>query len=55
MQSKLAAKAADAFEFALTDLGATQTACNVSPYFYEEDNYVDDMQLAAWELYHSYR
>lgn len=44
-------KAADAYEFALTDLGATQTACNVSPYFYEEDNYVDDLQLAAWELY----
>jgi len=48
---KMAAKAVDAFEFARTDLGATQTACNVSPYFYEEDNYVDDMQLAAWELY----
>ena len=47
----MASKAADAFEFALTDPGATQTACNVSPYFYEEDNYVDDMELAAWELY----
>ncbi len=47
----MAARAADAFEFALTDPGATQTACNVSPYFYEEDNYVDDMELAAWELY----
>lgn len=49
--SAMAARAADAFEFALTDPGATQTACNVSPYFYEEDNYVDDMELAAWELY----
>ena len=47
----MASKATDAFEFALTDPGATQTACNVSPYFYEEDNYVDDMELAAWELY----
>jgi peptidoglycan/xylan/chitin deacetylase (PgdA/CDA1 family) len=47
----MAAKAADALEFARTDPGATQTACNVSPYFYEEDNYVDDMQLAAWELW----
>ena len=47
----MAAKAADAFEFGLSDPGATQTACNVSPYFYEEDNYVDDMELAAWELY----
>jgi endoglucanase len=48
---KMASRATDAFEFALTDPGATQTACNVSPYFYEEDNYVDDMELAAWELY----
>lgn len=47
----MAARAVDAFEFAHTDPGATQTACNVSPYFYEEDNYVDDMQLAAWELW----
>ena len=47
----MASKAVDAFEFGLTDPGATQTACNVSPYFYEEDNYVDDMELAAWELY----
>jgi endoglucanase len=44
-------KAKDAYEFAGTDLGATQTACVVSPYFYEEDNYVDDMELAAWELF----
>ncbi len=51
LAEKLASKSADAFEFAQTDPGATQTACNVSPYFYEEDNYVDDMQLAAWELY----
>lgn len=48
---KLAAKAIDAWEYGLTDLGATQTACTVSPYFYEEDNYVDDLELAAWELY----
>jgi len=51
MAEIMAARAVDAFEFGLTDPGATQTACNVSPYFYEEDNYVDDMQLAAWELY----
>lgn len=48
---KLRKKAIDAFEFGLTDLGATQTACNISPYFYEEDNYVDDLELAAYELY----
>ncbi|MBI9064463.1 MAG: glycoside hydrolase family 9 protein [Marinilabiliaceae bacterium] len=48
---QLREKAIDAFEFARTDLGETQTACNVSPYFYEEGNYVDDLELAAWELY----
>lgn len=47
----LAAKAGDAWEFGLTDIGVTQTACTVSPYFYEEDNYVDDLELAAWEMY----
>lgn len=46
-----ATRARQAFAFGLTDLGATQTACNVSPYFYEEDNYVDDLQLGAWELF----
>ncbi|MDR3134452.1 MAG: glycoside hydrolase family 9 protein [Prevotellaceae bacterium] len=40
-------KAAPAFAFAASDLGCTQTMCTVSPYFYEEDNYVDDMELAA--------
>lgn len=47
----LQSKAIDAWEFALTDLGETQTACNVSPYFYEENNYIDDLELAAWELF----
>jgi len=49
--TRLAAKAKDAYEFSLTDLGVAQTACNVSPYFYEEDNYVDDLELAAWQLF----
>ncbi len=31
--------------------GACQTASCVSPYFYEEDNWADDMMLAAAELY----
>ncbi len=47
----LAKKAGEAWDFALTDLGVTQTACNVSPYFYEEDNYTDDLELAAWEMF----
>jgi hypothetical protein len=46
-------KAEEAYKFSLTDLGVTQTACNVSPHFYEEDNYVDDMELAAAQLYHT--
>ncbi|MBP7731718.1 MAG: glycoside hydrolase family 9 protein [Bacteroidales bacterium] len=51
LSQKLSLKAIDAFEFALTDLGTTQTACYLSPYFYEEDNYTDDLELAAWELF----
>jgi len=51
LAGKLKKKAEDAWQFALTDPGTTQTACTVSPYFYEEDNYVDDLELAAWELF----
>lgn len=43
-------KSIEAWEFAQSDLGNCQTACMVSPYFYEEDNYVDDMELAAATL-----
>jgi peptidoglycan/xylan/chitin deacetylase (PgdA/CDA1 family) len=45
--SILKEKSDPAYAFAESDLGCTQTACTVSPYFYEEDNYVDDMELAA--------
>jgi peptidoglycan/xylan/chitin deacetylase (PgdA/CDA1 family) len=45
--SILKEKSDPAYTFAESDLGCTQTACTVSPYFYEEDNYVDDMELAA--------
>lgn len=48
----LSKKAKQAYSFGLTDLGVAQTASVVSPYFYEEDNYVDDLELAAYELYH---
>ncbi|MBU2493898.1 MAG: glycoside hydrolase family 9 protein [Bacteroidetes bacterium] len=44
-------KAEESYKFALTDLGVAQTASNVSPYFYEEDNYVDDLELAAAQLF----
>lgn len=48
---KLAVKAKEAFSFGLSDLGVAQTTSVVSPYFYEEDNYTDDLELAAIELY----
>jgi len=51
LSEKLDKKAREAYEFGLADPGATQTACNVSPYFYEEDNYADDLELAAWQLF----
>jgi peptidoglycan/xylan/chitin deacetylase (PgdA/CDA1 family) len=43
-------KSKDAWDFAKSDLGNCQTACMVSPYFYEEYNWVDDMELAAATL-----
>ncbi|HOF22131.1 MAG TPA: glycoside hydrolase family 9 protein, partial [Bacteroidales bacterium] len=51
LADRLRKKAEEAWRFGLTDLGTTQTACVVSPYFYEEDNYVDDLELAAIELF----
>jgi endoglucanase len=51
LSGMLANKAKEAWDFALTDIGVTQTACNVSPYFYEEDNFADDLELAAWEMF----
>ncbi len=47
----LKAKAAAAFDYGLRNPGACQTAPGTAPYFYEEDNWVDDMELAAIELY----
>ncbi|MEJ2613789.1 MAG: glycoside hydrolase family 9 protein, partial [Ignavibacteriaceae bacterium] len=44
-------KAVEAYSFGKTDLGVTQTASCKSPYFYEEDNYSDDMELAAAQLF----
>lgn len=51
MAKQMKQKALDAFEFALSDTGYTQTTCNVSPYYYEEKNYADDLQLAATQLF----
>jgi peptidoglycan/xylan/chitin deacetylase (PgdA/CDA1 family) len=44
-------KAEDAYGFALSKPGNTQTACFSSPYFYEEDTYTDDIELAAATFY----
>jgi hypothetical protein len=48
---KLSARAFSAYDFGLKKPGNTQTACYTAPYFYEEDNWVDDMELAAAQLY----
>lgn len=46
-------KAKSAYNFAKEHPGTTQTAPGRAPYFYEEDNWVDDMELAAVELHHA--
>jgi endoglucanase len=43
-------KAKAAYQLGLNKPGVCQTAPGRSPYFYEEDNYTDDMELAAAEL-----
>ncbi|MEP7107618.1 MAG: glycoside hydrolase family 9 protein [Ferruginibacter sp.] len=45
----LGKKAISAYAFALKKPGATQTVSVLSPYIYAEDNWVDDMELAAAE------
>ncbi|MDO4826064.1 MAG: glycoside hydrolase family 9 protein [Bacteroidia bacterium] len=50
--AKIGAKAADAYQLGIDKPGACQTASVVSPYIYEEDNWVDDMELGAVEMYH---
>jgi endoglucanase len=44
-------KAVAAFLYGLKHPGVCQTAPGRAPYFYEEDNWTDDMELAAAELY----
>jgi endoglucanase len=44
-------RAQSAYAFAMRKPGYTQTACYLAPYFYEEENWVDDMELAAAQLY----
>jgi endoglucanase len=44
-------RAIAAYEIGVKNPGVCQTAPARSPYFYEEDNWADDMELAAVELY----
>jgi endoglucanase len=43
-------KAFSAYRYAVKQPGVTQTAPGGAPYFYEEDNWVDDMELAATSM-----
>ena len=51
--AELERRAGVAYEVAKANPGACQTAPCVSPYYYEEDNWVDDMELAAIKRYHA--
>ena len=44
-------KAVAAYEIGRASPGACQTAPGQAPYFYEEDNWADDMELGAAELF----
>ncbi|MBL7770111.1 MAG: glycoside hydrolase family 9 protein [Flavipsychrobacter sp.] len=46
----LTEKASTAYQYALIKPGVTQTASVKAPYIYAEDNWVDDMELAAAQL-----
>lgn len=48
-------KAQNAYDFAQSDTGTCQTAPKGAPYFYEEDNWVDDMELAATQLFETHK
>ena len=49
--ARLRVKAAAAYRLGRADPGVCQTAPGRAPYFYEEDNWADDMELAAAELH----
>ena len=49
---RLGERAAVAYEIGRARPGACQTAPGRSPYFYEEDNWADDMELGATQLFH---
>ena len=47
----LRTRAMSAYELGRTHPGVCQTAPGAAPYFYEEDNWVDDMELGAAQLH----
>jgi peptidoglycan/xylan/chitin deacetylase (PgdA/CDA1 family) len=47
----IAQKAIDAYTYGLQHPGVCQTAPGKAPYYYQEDNWTDDMELAAMQLY----
>jgi endoglucanase len=49
--ARMARKAVEAYALGKRYPGVCQTAPGRSPYFYEEDNWADDMELGAAELY----
>ena len=49
----IGSKADAAYQEGVKKPGVAQTASVLSPYIYEEDNWVDDMELGAMELFHS--
>jgi endoglucanase len=51
LAARLRARALAAYAVGERSPGVCQTAPGTSPYFYEEDNWVDDMELAAAELH----
>ncbi len=51
LSEMLRAKAVSAYRFGQAKPGVAQTAPCMAPYFYEEDNWTDDMELGAAALY----
>ena len=51
LAARIREKVADAWQTGKDHPGVSQTASVLSPYIYEEDNWVDDMELAGVELY----
>lgn len=51
LAARIGEKAEDAYKLGVRKPGFSQTASVRSPYIYEETNWVDDMELGAYELY----